>query len=50
MSVAAATSKLETLNFAVVGVVGAPDRPVTSTTPPTGTLLKKGSAVKLITG
>jgi hypothetical protein len=38
------------VGFAVIGVVGAPDRPVTSTTPATGTLLKKGSAVKLITG
>jgi serine/threonine-protein kinase len=50
MSVAAATSRLEAVGFAVIGVVGAPDRPVTSTTPATGTLLKKGSAVKLITG
>jgi serine/threonine-protein kinase len=50
MSVAAPTPTLDAVGCAVTGVVGAPDRPVTSTTPAPGTLLKKGSAVKLITG
>jgi serine/threonine-protein kinase len=50
LTVAAATTKLEAFGFAVTGVMGAPDRPVTSTTPAPGTLLKKGSGVKLITG
>jgi serine/threonine-protein kinase len=50
LTVAAATTKLEAVGFAVTGVIGAPDRPVTSTTPAPGTLLKKGSSVKLITG
>jgi serine/threonine-protein kinase len=49
-SVAAATTRLEAGGFVVVGVVGSPDRPVSSTTPIAGTMLKKGSGVKLITG
>jgi serine/threonine-protein kinase len=46
----AATKRLEAFGFMVTGVIGAPDRPVTATTPAAGTMLRKGSAVKLITG
>jgi serine/threonine-protein kinase len=48
-SVAVATRTLEAAGFAVSGVTGSPDRPVTSTTPARGTMVKRGSAVKLST-
>jgi beta-lactam-binding protein with PASTA domain/tRNA A-37 threonylcarbamoyl transferase component Bud32 len=49
MSVDAATRALEAQGFAVSGVAGAPDRPVSFTSPAAGTLAKRGSAVKLYT-
>jgi hypothetical protein len=49
MSVDTATKALEAEGFAVSGVAGAPDRPVSYTSPPARTLDKRGSAVKLYT-
>jgi serine/threonine-protein kinase len=49
MSVDAATKVLEAQGFAVSGVAGAPDRPVSFTSPAARTLAKRGSAVKLYT-
>jgi serine/threonine-protein kinase len=48
-SVAAATRALEQAGLSVSGVSGSPDRPVTSTSPPRGTMVKRGSPVKLFT-
>jgi serine/threonine-protein kinase len=48
-SVDAATRALEAQGFTVSGVVGAPDRPVSFTTPGAGALVKRGAAVRLYT-
>jgi serine/threonine-protein kinase len=50
MSVEAATKKLETSGFTISGVTGSPDRPVVSTSPSAGAMVKRGSAVRLATG
>jgi serine/threonine-protein kinase len=49
LSVDAATRALEAQGFTVSGVVGAPDRLVSFTTPAAGALVKRGSAVRLST-
>jgi serine/threonine-protein kinase len=49
MSVDAATRALEAQGFAVSGVAGAPDRPVSYTSPAARTLARRSSAVKLYT-
>jgi serine/threonine-protein kinase len=48
-SVLTATKNLEAVGFTVSEVVGSPDRPVYVTNPPTGALVKRGSAIKLYT-
>jgi eukaryotic-like serine/threonine-protein kinase len=48
-SVAAATKALEAAGVSVSGVVGSPDWPVYIANPPMGTMVKRGSAVKLYT-
>jgi eukaryotic-like serine/threonine-protein kinase len=48
-TVLAATRTLEGRGFTISGVVGSPDRPVYVTNPAAGTLIRRGSAVKLYT-
>jgi serine/threonine-protein kinase len=49
LSVDAATRALEAQGFTVSGVAGAPDRPVSFTSPVARALVKRGSAVRLYT-
>jgi serine/threonine-protein kinase len=48
-SVQQATATLEAAGFVVDGVQGNPNRPVTNTSPPPGTMVKRGSHVGLYT-
>jgi serine/threonine-protein kinase len=49
LSVDAATRELEAQGFTVSGVAGAPDRPVSFTSPAARAVVKRGSAVRLYT-
>jgi len=49
LSVDAATKQLEAQGFTVSGVAGAPDRPVSFTSPAARAVVKRGSAVRLYT-